>query len=468
MKIKYLYFFLKRNLLILCIIVPAAVQVRAQSHNLVKNSGFEEYEECPQSHNPENKSHRLVPGWSYPTHAAADYFNRCSSHDAGVPRNFAGESEPKDGDAYVGAILSGTSEERREYIQGEFTEPMIADELYCITYHYRLASDSKFAVDQISIYLSNTQVLTEGTNALGVEPQINNKAGLFLDNIEDWKRMCYVYKATGGEKFFIIGNFKDYQHTNYVATGKNVINQRNKEYAYYYFDDVSVKQLLDCNECPCVPHQFEVVITDTFYTGGLNPITGKINRIINDGRISLAIIGGTPPYEVNWSNNSRALKLSNLSAGTYTYKIRDKYHCTATGSVTFIEPEMPVDEFEEGLQNIEEGAAIVLENIFFEFNKTTLLPESYAELDHVIDFVIQNDLKKIEISGHTDNEGSESYNQKLSEGRANAVVEYLKSNGVSSERLISVGYGESKPIDTNSTEEGRAKNRRVEFRLIKK
>ena len=120
------------------------------------------------------------------------------------------------------------------------------------------------------------------------------------------------------------------------------------------------------------------------------------------------------------------------------------------------------------LKNIEEGTAIVLENIFFETGKTTLLPESYEELDKVVAFMLDNDIKEIEISGHTDNVGSEAYNLELSAGRAKSVVDYLVSKGVIEERLTAQGYGITKPIDTNETPEGRAQNRRVEFLLKKK
>jgi outer membrane protein OmpA-like peptidoglycan-associated protein len=466
-----------KKTIIFIIVVGASMALRAQSPNLVKNPSFETYTVCPEEHNAEDKTHTLVPGWSYPNEAASDYFNRCSKGQAGVPVNFAGTSEPKDGNAYVGAILTGDAGsststaqniQRREYIQGELTAPMIAGEKYCITYNYRLASDSKFAVDQLSVYLSNTKITTTGIGALSVKPQINNTPGLFLDNVEGWKEMCYVYKAAGGEKFFNVGNFKDYENTNYVATGKNVQNTRGKQYAYYYFDMFTIRKLEDCRDCPCVQHKFNVVITDTFYTGGLDPVTGKLDRIINDGRISLAISGGTPPYNIKWNNNANSLKLINLPAGQYNYKVSDDNNCRAVGSITFTEPVVPKDDFMEGLKSIEEGASIVLENIFFEFNKTELLPKSYAELDNVLSFIIENDIRLIEISGHTDDKGSDQYNQKLSEGRAQTVVKYLVEKGAKPERLTAKGYGKTYPIETNATERGRAINRRVEFKIVQK
>jgi outer membrane protein OmpA-like peptidoglycan-associated protein len=439
-----------------------------QDKNLVVNPGFEDYKVCPESHNPENQSHAIIPGWTYPTFAAPDYFNRCSPHDAGVPVNFAGTSEPNSGDGYVGAILSGTFEGRREYIQGELKKPMEAGKKYCVKFYYRLASGSRFAVDQLSVYFSSDKILKDGIVALGVKPQLNNIVGLFLDNVEDWEQICYVYTAEGNEKYFIIGNFKNYDNTNYVVTDKNIVNQRNKAYAYYYFDDVDISPLDNCQDCPCVQHDFETRIVDTFYTGGRDPVTGQVKRIINDGYIKIGILGGTPPYKVKWSNNSMGAELRNLPGGVYTYVASDNNNCLSTGTVTFVEPRIIKDEFVEGLKNIEEGSAIVLENIFFEFNKTELLPESYAELDKIADFMIENNINRIEISGHTDSEGSDAYNQKLSEGRAQAVVNYLISRGVHPVSMEAVGYGKTRPIDTNLTEEGRARNRRVEFMLVKK
>jgi outer membrane protein OmpA-like peptidoglycan-associated protein len=75
---------------------------------------------------------------------------------------------------------------------------------------------------------------------------------------------------------------------------------------------------------------------------------------------------------------------------------------------------------------------------------------------------------EIEISGHTDNKGSDDYNATLSQGRSEAVVNYVISQGVDSYRLSAHGYGEAKPIDTNDSDEGRANNRRVEFTVMKK
>ena len=451
------------------ILLLKGLNVTSQTNNLVTNYSFEDFKTCPTDYTPEDKSHKLVPGWTYPTIATPDYFNRCApANKVGVPYNFAGVSEPKTGNAYVGAVLSGTDDGYREYIEGTLKTPLIANKKYCVTFYYKLASFSKFAIDQLSLFFSEIEVKNDIRVNLPYNPQINSKEGLFLDNIDEWEQICTVYEAKGNEKFFIIGNFKSYDNTNYVATDKNMKNLMNKTYAYYYFDDVIIRPLDNCTDCPCVHHDFEAEVTDTTFTGGFDPISGKVIKKLNDGHIKVGMVGGTPPYTVDWSNGMKGSELKNLPAGNYTFKAFDAFNCQANGKIKFVEPQVLSDDFEEGLQTIEEGGSIVLKNIFFEFNKTTLLPESFAELDKIASFVQDNNIHLVEIAGHTDIEGSEAYNQKLSEGRAKSVVDYLKKKGIPPERMIAAGYGKSKPIDSNFTEPGRAQNRRVEFTLLKK
>lgn len=120
------------------------------------------------------------------------------------------------------------------------------------------------------------------------------------------------------------------------------------------------------------------------------------------------------------------------------------------------------------LERVEVGAKVILKNIFFEFGKATLKPESYAELDNVVKLLQNNEGVRLEISGHTDNVGSLKTNMKLSEDRARAVVQYLISKGIASNRLEYKGYAYTQPVAPNTTEAGRAQNRRVEFKVLSK
>ena len=112
------------------------------------------------------------------------------------------------------------------------------------------------------------------------------------------------------------------------------------------------------------------------------------------------------------------------------------------------------------------GATFILENVYFDFDKSTPLAQSYEELQRLSQILNRYPNMTIEIGGHTDGRGTTEYNQNLSENRAKAVVEYLITNGIGKSRLQYKGYGKSKPIDTNSTDEGRARNRRVEFVIL--
>lgn len=120
------------------------------------------------------------------------------------------------------------------------------------------------------------------------------------------------------------------------------------------------------------------------------------------------------------------------------------------------------------LYPVEVGSVIRLNNVFFEYNKSGLKNQSKTDLNRLIKLLNGAPSLKIEISGHTDSRGSDSYNLKLSDDRAKSVKEFLVQNGIDSSRLEAKGYGESNPIDKSETEEGMAKNRRVEFKIINK
>lgn len=119
------------------------------------------------------------------------------------------------------------------------------------------------------------------------------------------------------------------------------------------------------------------------------------------------------------------------------------------------------------IARIEPDATIALNNIFFDFKKATLRPESFSELNRIVNLMKDNSGMTVEISGHTDATGPNDYNMWLSEWRAKAVATYLIQKSIEKERISVVFFGETKPADTNETKEGRGKNRRVEFKIVK-
>lgn len=120
------------------------------------------------------------------------------------------------------------------------------------------------------------------------------------------------------------------------------------------------------------------------------------------------------------------------------------------------------------MKKMEIGNSIILRNIFFDFDKSNIRPESQNELNRLAKLLKDNPTVKIELSSYTDDVGTEEYNTRLSFARSNSVVDYLISKGISPSRLIPKGYGESMPISSNETEEGRQNNRRTEFKILSK
>ncbi|MBX2932670.1 MAG: OmpA family protein [Ferruginibacter sp.] len=125
------------------------------------------------------------------------------------------------------------------------------------------------------------------------------------------------------------------------------------------------------------------------------------------------------------------------------------------------------------LAPIEIGQIFRLNNVFFDFDKYSLRPESFVELDRVVNFLNEYPNIEIEMSAHTDSKGADEYNMVLSDNRARSVMEYILSKGIAASRIVSHGYGETKPVapnanpDGSDNPDGRQLNRRVEFKILK-
>ncbi|MES2512970.1 MAG: OmpA family protein [Bacteroidota bacterium] len=177
---------------------------------------------------------------------------------------------------------------------------------------------------------------------------------------------------------------------------------------------------------------------------GLNVGTAISNPITGEYQIAL-------PYGINYGFNASASNFISIS---------DNIDLTA------------VSEYKEIIRDlylvpIETGQVIRINNIFFEFAKADLKSESFSELDRIVKLMEQNPTMEIALGGHTDNVGSEESNLKLSTDRSRAVLNYLISKGIAQSRISSSGFGKSKPVVENNTEENRALNRRVEFTIVK-
>lgn len=135
-----------------------------------------------------------------------------------------------------------------------------------------------------------------------------------------------------------------------------------------------------------------------------------------------------------------------------------------------IPPILPIPVPDDDLTKvkIEQGKVVQLKNIYFETNGFELEPRSYFELKKLLQVLREHPTMTIEVRGHTDNQGTHDYNMKLSDDRAKSVVNFLIYNGIKPYRLKSKGFGETQPLTENETEDGKQRNRRVEFAILSK
>lgn len=150
-----------------------------------------------------------------------------------------------------------------------------------------------------------------------------------------------------------------------------------------------------------------------------------------------------------------------LEDGLYSLHIAQMGYDTLDTDIAFIGDSMLIE-----LTPVKKGEVFIVKNLFFATNKTRILPTSEEALNDLYMYLARNPQVRIRIIGHTDNVGKDAANQKLSEGRAEAVKQDLVERGLNPERLEAEGRGESQPIDTNETEEGRQNNRRVEIEIL--
>ncbi|WP_194830945.1 OmpA family protein [Prolixibacter sp. SD074] len=125
-------------------------------------------------------------------------------------------------------------------------------------------------------------------------------------------------------------------------------------------------------------------------------------------------------------------------------------------------------QLEIALQPVKAGSVTALRNVFFDTDSATLKTESFLQLKQVVTFMEKNPQWVVEIAGHTDNTGTDAHNLALSKQRAQSTVRYLEEKGISGQRLVAKGYGATQPVADNATADGRARNRRTEFRLLKR
>ncbi len=447
--------------ILLCCSVPF-VYNRAFSQNLVKNHSFENAWSCPEDYNGYAVKFPF-PDWINPNNGTPDLMHSCSALRAGVPENFAGYMYPYDGGAYAGIILRELFDDSlrvykgvsREYLQTKLTEPLKKNSLYCVKFYYVNAKKSMYSVDALGITLTVEQIKAKNADRILQRPQITNRPGHIMDNMDEWTEFCGYYRARGGEHYLTIGNFWDNSTTQYV-TNKNEYSDSAFFYAYYLIDNVSVFEIESEFECGCLN---DLAWSSDWKSDTFDPATGYNTRKINDNDIANNGNDSSNSNGKNSQGNGNGNTNGNgLDNNSKNNSQTDPNETDATGLKTQIT--------KAAFDNAEIGDRFRLNQIYFEFNSSELLTISNIQLDSLYNILLEKPSLRIEIRGHTDNIGSEGYNKKLSVERAASVYNYLLEKGIPKTRMKYRGFGPNVPVADNSTEEGRELNRRVEIFIV--
>ncbi|HRN36717.1 MAG TPA: OmpA family protein [Flavobacteriales bacterium] len=437
--------------------ITMGVLAQGKGENFLKNGGFEDLSKPVTTWQQINRA----TGWSNPNTGSADLFSKgASPKTVGIPDNDLGTGTTAfEGESYAGFvaykqavrknwkhILNGQEEVTEpayqsysEYVQSELTSPLVAGQKYDVTFHVKLASHSSRAVNAIGAYLSPIQLGYHNNGFLQEKPQVS--ASKIVNNKQDWTEVTGTFTADGTEKYIIIGAF-----INAGFESEKVAGGPDNKRAYYYLDGISLKEHPEedrdgdgvpdkVDRCPDV--------------AGLASLEGCPDRDgdgIADDMDACPDVAGPASF--------------NGCPDTDGDGIPDNLDRCPTAKGPASNNGCP--EISEKTKKLFEKA---LTGIQFETGKSAIKASSYSILNQVVDVMKENSTYDLEIHGHTDSQGDDAKNLKLSEDRAAAVRTYLEGKGISGDRMKSFGHGETEPVADNATATGRAKNRRVEFKV---
>lgn len=378
--------------------------------NFIPNPGFEAHHEIPTARAQFN----YCGGWLV-TSNTPDYYHRKGGRAVRIPSNEFGEQEAHGGDAYAG-VFAQVRRTYREFVQAELIDTLVPGEVYCLSAWVNLSDRSACALEDFQM-LPSRRPLLKPSLLPAKDPRLvimTNPQGILKDK-ENWVQVSAAFVANGGESILTIGNFRKpgdpaivklpKEEIASTGTRKRPIFAYNSDLSYYYFDDVVLCEVTDpISECPddLVPQ----VVAD--------PDDPNLFRFATEEEEVEPEPEPEPVMEVNW----------------------------------------------------EVGDTLVLENFLFAYDDSQLADEALPLLDELATYLARKPKLNIVVTGHTDDQGSDAYNQKLSLARAKSVKAYLGEQGLSLNRCQAEGKGESEPVVPNDSEAQRAINRRVEIRFL--
>lgn len=332
-----------------------------------------------------------------------------------------------------------------EFLVAKLKTPLIPGKRYCLSMnmYYGNTFIGKFDyLKSIEVAFSDTTISVWKRRKLFLTPRLSMPVVMEARQIKQPERV--EFEADGTEQYIIIGKFHS---TNGAMTFEE---KRNAIWREQYYAADSIKKYFLTLLPP---------VRDHYDKKGSRREVRKLKDSLE--KLEMAKIDAVHANASFYQE--KVAQLANAEdSSTYHVRVYMDNICIT-----------PVRENNECICNesvqkpFETGRTYRLNNVLFDLDKATFKPQSYAEMDNLIRVLRRYPKMIIQLNGHTDSLNTDAYNIDLSNRRAKAVFEYIVSKGISNKRLSWKGFGESKPITDNTTEEARAVNRRVEFLVIK-
>ncbi|MDF2455164.1 MAG: oprF 4 [Cytophagaceae bacterium] len=437
------------------------IVVSASAQNIISNPGFEEYTKRP----GKTSQWHLIKGWgaidvgTVSPNSPDWYSLKAGGADVRLPHvSWAKEMTlyPKEGNAVAG-LIALSNNGLHEYITNTLTRKILKGERVQCSFYYTNGADAPIGKNKarLGVYFS-TAFPVSSTQLLQVKPQSQMSKPLFSN---EWKLYEVDFIAEEDYSFMTIGCFDEPYDRNLYgpASDKGSFG----DWAYYFIDGVSVRTEADSVAVAevNVPVKEKVDLRAIRFVFKTEDTKEKI-------KVTGQIFNHTSVYPTEFmdaevivtAGQAENIRVAARAEGYFPLSEiinRDSVALSETKTHTFY------------LSPARKGSTIVLNHIYFNTGSPVLLPSSFAELDRLIELLQANPEMEILISGHTDNLGDPEKDLILSEERAQNVKQYLIEKGIRAARLSAKGYGVTKPIADNRSPLGRAKNRRVEFSIIK-
>jgi outer membrane protein OmpA-like peptidoglycan-associated protein len=395
--------------LLLAVLILSSIGATAQKKTgktadtpkgIVTNGGFDDFEEKSLKSAGQIT---LAKGWMSPNSSPADLFSsKVKNAKLKVPANEHGLQEAVSGSNYAGfRAYSKDPKKSRSYIQLKLNQKLVKGQQYCIRYNLSLADLSKFAVNNVGVYISEKKLQFSNTNAIMVEPQITISENVAVNVTDGWENICGTYTAVGGEEYIVIGGFgaedkmkvekmKKSPETDKKMKAAGITATTVSNDAYYFIDNVDIVAVEAKSQCDCAKKskpQAQFIYSS-----------------------SVARATGAKPAEII---NSMVIYFAGLS-------------------------EFIPGQFDG---NIEEIAAIMKVNPALNIELI-----GHSDMDEMAEAKIDEEVAN------------------MAEKRVNAVKEALVGYGVSASRISVSFVDDSQPANTFNSPSGHAQNRRVEFK----